>query len=570
MARGATGSPTLRADTLDGAAHGATRTACQNADVDERVTAANGAIADFRNARRRADLAGVMALLSGQSDRLLRYDEVRKRLKGVEASTSTLQDIPLGAIVGSVGRYHDFNRSFLPLTDSDRSRWVGVKLAMLGMEGVPPIDVYRLGEAYFVRDGNHRVSVARQLGASHINAWVTPVVSRVPFTPDMDMDDVIRASELADFLDATRLDELRPDADLTVTVPGQYPRLLEHIQVHRYYMGIDEDRPVPWLEAVEHFYDTVYLPVVEEIREHGLLHDFAGRTETDLYLYLSEHRGELMERFGWDLEGPQLAEGLARTRPGTVDERTAELTGERGLVQGLLLVLTGGQGDADALRSALRFAALEGARVYGLATAAAASIEGEFLAACSAAEVSGQLAVARGDLAHEVRERARYVDLVVLAVASALEPELRPLLRRTPRPLLLAGANGAPPPRPGGRPLLAFDGGEKAEEALFALAYLALSYDLEPVVLHVGGGRQSDEVLKRATEYLGRLGVAATSLSRRGPVAETVLAVAKEHESRIVLLGSRTHPRWLEELMGGVLEQVIERARAVGLSVLVT
>ncbi len=542
--------------------------------MDERVTAANGAIADFRNARRRADLAGVMALLSGQSDRLLRYDEVRKRLKGVEASTSTLQDIPLDAIVGSVGRYHDFNRSFLPLTDSDRSRWVGVKLAMLGMEGVPPIDVYRIGEAYFVKDGNHRVSVARQLGASHINAWVTPVVSRVAFTPDMDMDDLIRASEFADFLDATHLDELRPEADLTVTVPGQYPKLLEHIQVHQYYMGIDEDRPVPWLEAVEHFYDTVYLPVVDEIRRHGLLHDLAGRTETDLYLYLSEHRGELMERFGWDLEGPQLAEGLARTRPGTVDERTGDLTGERGLVQGLLLVLTGAAGDADARRSALRFAALEGARVYCLATEAAAGVEGEFLEACAAAGVFGQLAVARGDLVHEVRERARYVDLVVVSAASALEPALRPLLRpllrRTPRPVLLAGSNEAPPLRPGGRPLLAFDGGEKSEEALFALAYLALSYDLEPVVLHVGGGRQSEEVLARATEYLARLGVAATSLSRRGPVAETILAVAKEHESRIVLIGSYTHARWLEELMGGVLEQVIERARAAGLTLLVT
>lgn len=547
--------------------HGVTRGPWQNAPVSESAAAANSAIADFHSARRRADLAAVMAQLSGQSDRLLKYDEVRRRLKAVESNARTLEDVPLGAIVGSVGRYQDFNRSFMPLTDADRSRWVGVKLAMLGMEGVPPIEVYRIGDAYFVRDGNHRVSVARQLGATHIHAWVTPVSTRVPFTPDMDQDGLIQASELAEFLEATRLDELRPEADLTVTAPGQYPRLLEHIRVHRYFMGIDENRPVPWEEAVTHFYDTVYLPVVEEIRAHGLLLDFPGRTETDLYLYLSEHRGELMRRFGWELEGPQLAEGLARTRPGSVDERAAGLTNERSLVDSVLLVLTGEGDDADVLRTGVSFAALEGARVYGVAPVAAAGAEAAFAAECRRAGVTGQLASVDGALAREVRERARYVDLVVLATRQGHGPALRPLLRRCPKPRLLAGGDPRPALRPGARPLLAYDGGEKAEEALFAVAYLAVRYELEPVVLHVGSAKASEELLARPREYLRRLGVKATTLSRRGPVAETIVSVAEELGCSLVFLGSYTHMRWLEELMGGVLEQVLE---ATDLTVLVT
>ncbi|HRQ09593.1 MAG TPA: hypothetical protein PLG36_01085, partial [Trueperaceae bacterium] len=116
--------------------------------------AAHNAISDFQAARRRADIAAVLAMLSGQSDHLLQYDEVRRRLKAVESGRTTLEDVPLDAIVGSVGRYQDFNRSFLPLTNADRARWVGVKLAMTGLEGVPPIELYRIGDAYFVKDGN--------------------------------------------------------------------------------------------------------------------------------------------------------------------------------------------------------------------------------------------------------------------------------------------------------------------------------------------------------------------------------------------------------------------------------
>src|SRR5690606_11426800 len=156
-------------------------------------------------------------------------------------------------------------------------RWVGVRLAMTGLEGVPPIELYQVGDAYFVKDGNHRVSVARQLGAKTINAYVTPVHTRVPLGPDVDVDELTLATDYAAFLEETGIDRLRPDADLRLTAPLRYVSLLEHIRVHQYYMGIDEDRPVGWEEAVAHWYDTVYLPVAREIEEHGLLARFPNR-----------------------------------------------------------------------------------------------------------------------------------------------------------------------------------------------------------------------------------------------------------------------------------------------------
>ena len=136
------------------------------------------AVIDFQEARRKADLQEVLAWLTGKSNELLSYEDVRQKLRAIEGPGRQLKDIPLDAIVGSVGRYTDFTRDFLPRSNLNKDRWAGVMSETVGMQGLPPIDVYQIGEAYFVLDGNHRVSVARQLNASHIQANVIEVRSR--------------------------------------------------------------------------------------------------------------------------------------------------------------------------------------------------------------------------------------------------------------------------------------------------------------------------------------------------------------------------------------------------------
>ena len=260
------------------------------------------AINDFRRARNQADLKGLVSRLTGESAQLLSFNEARQKLRMKGFAERGLHDIPLDAIVGSVGRYTDFTRGFLPRREVNPDRWARVKVAASGLAGLPPIDVYKIGEAYFVLDGNHRVSVARSFGATYIQAYVTEVRTRVPLTPDDQLDDLLIKGEYASFLEQTRLDELRPQANLQVTSPGQYPILLEHIGVHRYYMGVDLMRHVPYPEAVAHWYDHVYLPVVEIIRKQGILRDFPGRTEADLYLWVARHRAELFDQLGWDMQ----------------------------------------------------------------------------------------------------------------------------------------------------------------------------------------------------------------------------------------------------------------------------
>ncbi|NWF80052.1 MAG: universal stress protein [Chloroflexi bacterium] len=131
----------------------------------------NQAVYHFRRAWSRAYLADILARLTGRSNDLIAFEEACRSLKGQVSSQRELREIPLDAIVGSVGRYTDFTRQFLPRRCSDEDRWSHVMAVMDDPPGTPPIHVYQIGAAYFVLDGNHRVSIiatARERGCDLI------------------------------------------------------------------------------------------------------------------------------------------------------------------------------------------------------------------------------------------------------------------------------------------------------------------------------------------------------------------------------------------------------------------
>lgn len=251
----------------------------------------------FDAVRRAAVMQELLAPLLRRDVDLLPFDQVRETLNLRHVVDRGLQEIPLDRIAGSLGRERDFTRAFLPREDSLRGRWMEVDALAHGPLGFPPIDVYQVGDAYFVVDGHHRVSVARSLGSPTIEARVREFLTPVPLSADESLEDVILKSGLADFLEAT---SLVPDNDreFRTTVPDGYARMLEHICVHRYFRGIDESRPVPWDEAVASWRDRLYRPVVERVRASGILEDFPERTEADLYLFVMDHLAALRERYG--------------------------------------------------------------------------------------------------------------------------------------------------------------------------------------------------------------------------------------------------------------------------------
>ncbi|OQY80367.1 MAG: hypothetical protein B6D40_13050 [Anaerolineae bacterium UTCFX3] len=221
--------------------------------------------ADYNRARTKAFLNRIWSVVSGKPLQLLSYDEVREKLHIGGPIYRGVKTVRVDQIAGSLNRYMAFDVSF-------------------------------------VVDGHHRVSVAREQGQEFIEAEVRECATRVNITPDLKPDDLEILGEKVDFLERTHLDDLRPDARIKLTIPDGFDRMLEHIAVHRYFMGdIGEE------EAVTHWYDTVYLPIVKVIRSSEILSEFPGKTEGDLYLWALDHQHYLAEQEGQPLHPPDQA-----------------------------------------------------------------------------------------------------------------------------------------------------------------------------------------------------------------------------------------------------------------------
>jgi uncharacterized ParB-like nuclease family protein len=270
-----------------------------SADFDHRAET------DFSRARFKSFLNRIRSVISGQPSRLLSYDEVRASLRIGGPIYRGIQTVPVSQIAGSLNRYHQFDRAFLPTENQIAPRWVSVDRAFYKAVSLPPVLLYKVGQVYFVVDGHHRVSVAREQGQEFIDAEVRECSTKVNITPDLKPEDLVILGEKVQFLERTRLDQLRPDARVRLTISGGFGRMLKHIAVHRYFMGLDQKQDITDADAVTDWYDTVYMPIVEVVRDSGILEEFPGRTEADLYLWVLDHQQQLAQESGQALDRPQ-------------------------------------------------------------------------------------------------------------------------------------------------------------------------------------------------------------------------------------------------------------------------
>jgi nucleotide-binding universal stress UspA family protein len=478
----------------------------------------------------------------------------------------------------------------LPRRDSDRERWAKVEHLAHASAGLPPVDLFQIGDVYFVNDGNHRVSVARQLGHSHIEAYVTKVHSRVPLSPKVQPKDLILKAEQADFLECTRIDFLRPGADITVTSPGAYADLLKHIEVHHYFMGLDQKREVPFEEAVTHWYDTVFSPVIEVIQKGDILSEFPGRTNADLYLWILRHRAELEKELNWEIRTEKAAADFAARRSGAPDRvitrvgkrllesivptvldagppvgewRRKHLANRGGgaIFMDLLVGVEEGATGLHGLELGLKIAQAERAIVHGLHTVSSAdqvdsesvtSLRVAFNRTCHAAGIPGRLAVEVGNLAEAVCERARWSDLVVLDRSSD-ETILHDIIQHVSRPVLLVPG----PARELRRALLVYDGSPKAKEGLYVATYLASRHK---IVLTIFATREGDQRAMQKTvtvamRHLRKHGVDASPSEASGPIAQAIHDSALKTESDLIITGGyNQHPLFAPK---GSLDQLI-------------
>ena len=321
------------------------------------------AIRDFKRARREAAIRRVLTSLRGESDDLLDYEAISKEIGTDESVDRGLKEIDLDKIVGSVGRYQDFTKTFLPKRNSDQDRWAGVMSRVTDMKGMPPIELYQIGDAYFVKDGNHRVSVARQLGNKTITAYVTEVKTTVRVSAESTPDQIILNARLAKFIETTGLDE----SDFTMTIAGHYNVLLRQID-HEFALLQQTDPTVTYKTAVTHWYTTRYLPVLHALRDLGTMRRFPNRTPADIYILITEKREQLEDALGWRLDPETSITAIVgeENQIGEWRKRQQTLNRHNHLFENILVMLDGVDADAALLDQVIQFSNTDHDHILGL------------------------------------------------------------------------------------------------------------------------------------------------------------------------------------------------------------
>jgi hypothetical protein len=256
---------------------------------------------DFSKARGRAALTKILHLMNAERDKLLSFYDVKEMLKPKNQVYIGTQTVPIKLIIGSEGRYRDFNRYFLPRAEHLRSRWMRVDEAHIKDIILPSIQLYEIGGVYFVRDGNHRVSVAKMQRVEFIDAEVVSLASEIKIQPGMTTDqlrEAIISYEKNVFYEKTQFGLLTGDISLDFSTPGRYDEIYNHILGHKYYLNETVEEEIPFSEALVSWHRNVYSPAVSIIREQWLLTQFPGRTEGDLYVWIVKHWDFLKKKYG--------------------------------------------------------------------------------------------------------------------------------------------------------------------------------------------------------------------------------------------------------------------------------
>ena len=250
---------------------------------------------DFSRARRKAFLRRIGAYLRRDpaSNQLLSFDEVKGALGIVSQNYLGLREVPVAKIIGSVGRHRDFDRTFLPSKPDLSTRWRRIDEIMHRAEELPPVSLYKIGDAYFVQDGNHRVSVARQQGVEMIDAEVVELRSRVPVDSALTARDLLHKLEHRHLLERLPIDRVLPEIKVELSDIADYRRLATYIEAHGFRISQLWKRYVSPEEVLGDWYEYHYRPVAEMIREERVLDAFPDRTELDLYLWIVNHRERL-------------------------------------------------------------------------------------------------------------------------------------------------------------------------------------------------------------------------------------------------------------------------------------
>ncbi|HLM26813.1 MAG TPA: hypothetical protein VK304_07595 [Thermoleophilaceae bacterium] len=257
---------------------------------------------DFGRARRRRALARLSSRLRrepGDVFVILPFEEVVAALGRVGERSLGLQSVELDSIVGTVDRGREFDRAFRPVSGRVRARWERIAAAQRRGESMPPIDLYRIGEVHFVRDGHHRVSVARALGLDTIDAYVTEVQTRVGADRNIRLGDLPLKSHERLFFERVPL-PAEARSRIVVSEPErQYGDLAEGVEAWGFRLMRDRGELMSRGEVAVEWFGEEYEPVVEMLQEAELI---GAQTETEAYMRVAAERYRLLRTHEWSEE----------------------------------------------------------------------------------------------------------------------------------------------------------------------------------------------------------------------------------------------------------------------------
>ncbi len=260
---------------------------------------------DFSRARAKEFRQRIFNILTPARNELLKLDEVKALVRPDSEMHHGLQTIPIYRIIGSEGRFRDFNKVFLPRKHYLRSRWTSLDQAYLSNIVLPPVHLYEIGGVYFVRDGNHRVSVARLLGQQEIDAIVISLHTELKLDVHTTIEKLRRqviSLEKEAFYNATGFSSVFPGYDLQFTNIGRYQVIKKNLDIHAQHLknkeGVDR---IPFRSVVLDWFQSVFFQITTIIRDEHLLVLFPKKTEADITLWIIEHKSLLIETEQKDL-----------------------------------------------------------------------------------------------------------------------------------------------------------------------------------------------------------------------------------------------------------------------------
>ncbi|MDT0214900.1 chromosome partitioning protein ParB [Rothia sp. ARF10] len=263
--------------------------------------------ADFLKVRRQQRMSGLARRMRGDEGRVLALDEVLRAVGNRGEQSLGVQSIPVERIVGSVDKVREFDPSFRPTSGRNRARWERLAEAVRRGQPIPPIDVYQVGDMYFVRDGHHRVSVVRALGDSLIEADVTRIRTTLDPAGIRDRGDLRGKAMRKLFLERVPLDRLAR-AEVKCKDPANYPLLAEMVEAWAARLMFREGVLLTASHAASRWYAEEF-SMVMELARGGFVEE--GEAEGDAYVRLAGTRYQLFGEHVWSEE---VFEEIARAR----------------------------------------------------------------------------------------------------------------------------------------------------------------------------------------------------------------------------------------------------------------